>query len=73
MSDQEIVKHYQKGELTVVWKPKMCIHSAVCAKGLPNVFKPQEKPWVDTNGASEEDIMKQIDACPSKALTYKKG
>ncbi len=44
--EKEITKEYSNGELTVVWKPKKCIHSEVCIHTLPEVYKPQEKPWI---------------------------
>ncbi|PQJ14366.1 (4Fe-4S)-binding protein [Aureicoccus marinus] len=66
----EIVKDYTKGDLTIHWKPAKCIHSEICIKTLPEVYKPSEKPWIQPEGASEEDLMKQIDRCPSAALTY---
>lgn len=69
----EIVKEYTNGEITVVWKPKTCIHSKKCWKGLIEVFDPREKPWVNMEGADSETIMKQIDACPSGALSYRKN
>ena len=74
MSDKKnIVKEYTNGEVTVVWKPDMCIHSAICAKGLPGVFDPKARPWVNTDGADSETIMAQIDKCPSGALSYFKN
>lgn len=62
-------KTYTKGDLTVYWKPDMCIHSAACFKALPTVFKPKERPWVDVNGAESDAIRKAVLACPSKALS----
>lgn len=64
-------KEYKKGNLTVIWKKDLCIHAANCAKGLPEVFKPKERPWIQTDGADEETIKAQIDKCPSGALSYK--
>ena len=63
-------KEYTNGEVTVVWKPNVCIHSAICAKGLPGVFDPKARPWVNTEGATTEQITAQIDKCPSGALSY---
>jgi uncharacterized Fe-S cluster protein YjdI len=63
-------KEYKKGNLTVIWKKEICIHAANCAKELPSVFKPKEKPWVDVNGAEAEEIKAQINRCPSGALSY---
>ena len=70
MSD-EIIKEYKKGEITVVWKPKKCIHSEVCVKTLPEVYHPGEKPWITVEKASTEELKQQIDKCPSGALSYK--
>ncbi len=61
---------YSNGEVTVVWEPTLCIHSANCVHGLPEVFKPKEKPWVQTENASTEEIVKTIGNCPSGALSY---
>jgi uncharacterized Fe-S cluster protein YjdI len=64
---------YSNGEITVVWQPEVCIHSANCVKNLAAVFKPQEKPWIRVENASSEEIMKAVDKCPSGALSYRKN
>ncbi len=63
-------KHYKKGNVTVVWKPEVCIHSANCVKNLPKVFNPKRKPWIETEHASEEELINTIKKCPSGALSY---
>ncbi len=68
--EREIVKEYTNGELTVVWKPKKCIHSAVCVNTLPEVYDPDAKPWIQPENASTDALKSQIDKCPSGALTY---
>ncbi len=42
--EKEIVKEYAKGDLTILWKPKKCIHAATCVKTLPKVYDPNGKP-----------------------------
>jgi uncharacterized Fe-S cluster protein YjdI len=64
-------KEYKKEDVTILWQPDKCIHSAVCVKGLSKVFKPKESPWIQTENASKEEIVKQIKACPSGALSIK--
>ncbi len=66
----EITKEYSNGEVTIVWKPKSCIHAANCVKGLPNVFQPKDKPWIKVDAASTEDLIQQVKKCPSGALSY---
>jgi uncharacterized Fe-S cluster protein YjdI len=67
---KDITKKYTNGEVTIVWKPEMCIHSAICFRGLGDVFDPQKRPWVNPQGAETEKIVSQIKKCPSGALSY---
>lgn len=62
--------HYTNNEVTVVWKPKLCIHSTNCWKGLIQVFNPKERPWIKMDGATTERITEQVKKCPSGALSY---
>ena len=73
MEEKEVIVHYKNSDITVVWKPKVCIHSKKCWKELGNVFKPMEKPWVQMDGATAERIIEQINCCPSGALSYIKN
>jgi uncharacterized Fe-S cluster protein YjdI len=67
----EEIKEYSNGEITVIWQPGKCKHSGVCALGLPQVFKPKEKPWIKIHSASTQQIKAQVDRCPSGALSWK--
>ncbi len=71
--EKRITKTYDNGELTVVWQPHKCIHSAICFRGLPAVFNPQNRPWVTVEGADTETIARQVEQCPSGALSYRKS
>lgn len=61
---------YTNNEVTVVWKPKTCIHSTICWKGLIEVFNPRERPWIKMEGADTQRIIEQVRQCPSGALSY---
>jgi uncharacterized Fe-S cluster protein YjdI len=61
-------KEYKKEDVTILWQPDKCIHSAVCVKGLSKVFKPKESPWIQTENASKEEIANHIQACTLVAL-----
>ena len=69
MSDSE--KKYEVEGLIVTWKKDLCIHSAKCANGLPAVFDPKRRPWIQLDQAGKQEIMDIIDQCPSGALSYK--
>jgi uncharacterized Fe-S cluster protein YjdI len=61
---------YSNGEIKVIWKPNKCIHAGQCVKHLPNVYKPKERPWVQVQNATTEQLKAQINECPSGALTF---
>ena len=63
-------KEYTNGEISVFWKRELCIHSANCLVGSPMVFNLRKRPWVDMNGGTSDEIIKTIDTCPTRALTY---
>lgn len=69
----ETIKEYQKDNLTIIWKPKKCVHAGVCVKTLPKVYDPKAKPWIKSDNASIENLKGQIDACPSGALSYRES
>ncbi len=73
MDKESLVKEYTRGNLTIVWKPGLCIHSGVCVKALPDVYQPKEKPWIRPELATEEALRDQIARCPSGALTYRQA
>ena len=64
------IKEYTNGETTIVWEAGKCIHSAMCVKGLPEVFKPKELPWIKIDAAKTELLVNQVKACPSGALSF---
>jgi len=62
---------YTNGELTIIWQPDLCIHSGICVHTLPLVYNPKERPWVKIQNAATEELIAQVDMCPSGALSYR--
>ncbi|HEY4655979.1 MAG TPA: (4Fe-4S)-binding protein [Cyclobacteriaceae bacterium] len=67
---RNVEKKYTNGEITIVWKSGRCIHSGICFRGLSEVFDPRRRPWITPQESTTEKIIKQIDQCPSGALSY---
>jgi len=67
---REINKKYSNNDITVVWKEHLCMHSSNCWRALLPVFDPRRKPWIDMQAAATDEIIKTVDNCPSKALSY---
>jgi len=68
-----ITKRYLKNDVIVVWRPAKCLHSAVCVRGLPLVFDPRRRPWIELAAATSEQIVAQVAKCPSGALSIERG
>ena len=65
-----VKKHtYAGGGVTILWQPDKCIHSGICVRGLPAVFNPNIKPWIDMSKAEADRIAEQVKLCPSGALS----
>ena len=67
---KEDTHRYPKDEITILWQPKLCIHAGVCVKMLPQVYNPKDRPWIKPENATTTDLIQQIEACPSNALSY---
>lgn len=67
------VIEYKTQDLTIFWQPDICQHAGVCTKTLPRVYNVKERPWVKPENATTEELIAQIDACPSAALSYKRN
>ena len=61
---------YSNGEITIIWQPHLCRHSRICVKTLPEVYKPNERPWINPYNATTEKLIDQVNHCPSGALSY---
>ncbi|MFV0417217.1 MAG: (4Fe-4S)-binding protein [Dysgonomonas sp.] len=67
----ERIVEYSNGELTIVWKPEACIHAGICAEIFSEPCHPQEEELIDSDSATTERLISQIEKCPSGALTYR--
>ncbi|PEN11074.1 hypothetical protein CRI94_16770 [Longibacter salinarum] len=59
---------YQGEEVTVTWDQKRCIHAEECVKGLPEVFDPERRPWIDPDKADAASVADVVQRCPTGAL-----
>ena len=66
-----MTKGYSKDDVTVYWDSDKCIHSGNCVNSLKDVFNPQNRPWINMQGAPTEEIIRVVKNCPSGALSYK--
>ena len=63
---------YASDTIEVHWEPRLCIHTMNCVLGLPGVFVPETRPWVDVDGAEADAIAETILTCPTGALHFRR-
>jgi CDGSH-type Zn-finger protein/uncharacterized Fe-S cluster protein YjdI len=64
------IRHYDGDGIRVGYDAERCIHAEECVHGLPEVFDPDRKPWIEAGAAAAEDLAAVVRRCPTGALTY---
>ncbi|MEE9208779.1 MAG: (4Fe-4S)-binding protein [Gemmatimonadota bacterium] len=64
------IHEYAGKDITVTYDVELCIHAAECVRGLPAVFNPDNRPWIDPNAASADQVSEAIGLCPTGALDF---
>jgi len=64
------VHKYEGKHGVVAYDSARCIHAAECVKGLPAVFDPDRRPWVDPDAADPAELKMVVDRCPTGALAF---
>lgn len=67
------VREYEGEGIRVGWDAKRCLHAAECVRGLPRVFRPGRRPWIELASASADEVAAVVRRCPTGALTYSRS
>lgn len=70
-STDAAIREYAGLGVVVTWEQGRCEHAAECVRGLPLVFRPEERPWIEARNATADELVATIDRCPSYALGYR--
>lgn len=54
----------------VTYDPDVCTHAAECVRGLPAVFDPKARPWIQPGKAPAAEVAAVVARCPSGALRF---
>lgn len=52
----------------VVYNPMVCSHAAFCVTNAGHMFNLENKPWVDPDKGTDDELRAIVMACPSGAL-----
>jgi len=59
---------YAGTEISVTYNPRLCSHAAECGRLADHIFNPKQKPWVQPDNGTVEEVRAVVAACPSGAL-----
>ncbi|GGC71976.1 (4Fe-4S)-binding protein [Hoyosella rhizosphaerae] len=67
-------KTYRGSLADVSFDGEICQHAAECVRGMPTVFDPNKRPWIDPttlrSDADRRQLEDVIGRCPSGALIF---
>ena len=63
---------FQTDAITVRWSRVRCTHAADCVRGLPQVFDPGRRPWIEPALAAPDEVARVVCRCPTGALHYER-
>ena len=69
----EDIHQYSGEEIEVSYDVLRCTHARECVERLPEVFDPDERPWIDPDNADVDDLAGVIMECPTGALQFERS
>jgi CDGSH-type Zn-finger protein/uncharacterized Fe-S cluster protein YjdI len=67
-----VEREYTNDAIAVQWEPRLCIHTRACIAAMPDVFLPDERPWVRLEGADADRVADAVRKCPTGALHFRR-
>lgn len=65
-------RSYEGPGIRVTYDAARCIHAAECVRGLPAVFDPDRRPWIEPTAAPAAEVAAVIHRCPTGALGWER-
>ncbi len=66
------IREYEGEGIVVRYDVRRCIHAEECVHGLPDVFDPERRPWIDAGAAPADRIAAVVCQCPTGALSFER-
>jgi CDGSH-type Zn-finger protein len=70
VAEKDKVRIYEGRDVTIHYNPLVCSHAGECSRLAADVFNPKQRPWIQPDNGSREEILRVMKACPSGALRY---
>lgn len=70
VSHRDRIYDYQGAEVTVHFNKLLCVHAGECGKRARAIFNTKQRPWVQPDAGTLDQVKEVVAACPSGALRY---
>ena len=67
------IQKFSSDDVVVSYDVARCIHAAECVHGLPGVFNPNRRPWIDPSAGRADEIAEVVARCPTGALSFRRS
>ena len=68
--EDEIIQEYQGEKIKIIFNRSICAGASKCANSYPSIYKSAAEDWINPDGASVDEVINSVKACPSGALSY---
>ncbi len=59
------IRAYEGADVTVYYNALLCSHAGECGRRAAAIFNPNQKPWIQPDNGTKEQIHEVMQACPS--------
>ena len=66
------VREHSTDNITVTYDVRRCIHASECVHGLPEVFDPKRRPWIEPGKVEPDAVADVVRRCPTGALQFRR-
>ena len=63
---------FEGSKIIVRWDRVRCIHAEKCVHGLPQVFDPARRPWIEPDQVDVDEVSAVVLDCPTGALHFER-
>lgn len=70
VASKDKINSYEGAGVTVFYNRLLCSHAGECVRRAANIFDPKQRPWIQPDNGSVNEVREVVEACPSGALRW---
>lgn len=70
VASKDRINSYEGSGVTVYYNKLLCSHAGECVRRAGAIFDPKQRPWIQPDNGTVDDVREVVKACPSGALRW---